>query len=90
MEPPLKFISSNGCIAIVPPAKVSDGVLRQPLLLEKGDASKKSFLYQWSLSSTCAAAGELRVANELCAVEIRGADEFHTGGLRGLELRAGV
>jgi hypothetical protein len=39
MELPLKLISSNSCIATVPPAKVSDGMLRQPLLLEKGDAS---------------------------------------------------
>ena len=43
MEPPLKLISSNGCIATVPPAKVSDGVLRQPLLLEKRSASKNHF-----------------------------------------------
>ena len=37
------MISSNVFIATVPFAKVSDSVLRQPLLLEKGDVSKIHF-----------------------------------------------
>ena len=45
------MISSNGYIATVSPAKVSDNVLRQPLLLEKEDASKNHF--RTSVGKSC-------------------------------------
>jgi hypothetical protein len=40
-----------------------------------------------SLSSACVAAGDPRVADELCATEIHAADELCTGDLRGIELQ---
>jgi hypothetical protein len=42
------------------------------------------------LSSTRTAASEPHVAGELYATEIRAANELRTGGLHGIELRAGI
>ena len=39
------MICSNGCIDTVSPTKISDGVLKQPLLLEKERRLKKNHFF---------------------------------------------